>query len=101
MVIVTDFAAAAIRHLLERSNAPDNAGLRIAKAATKRSLDVRLKRSPAPGDTVLIASYGARVFLDETAAGMLDEKILDVTLGAGGRVEFFTADARQPIEPGH
>jgi iron-sulfur cluster assembly protein len=75
--------------------------LRIARAATTQSLDVRLKRAPAPGDTVVIAAYGARVFLDETAASMLDEKILDVTLGAGGRFEFFTADARQPIEPGH
>jgi Fe-S cluster assembly iron-binding protein IscA len=99
MLIVTDFAAAAIRHLLERSNAPDDAGLRISKAATRTSLKVHLKRAPAPDDTVVIANNGARVFLDEWAARLLDKKILDVTLGEGGRVEFFATRTRQPIEP--
>jgi iron-sulfur cluster assembly protein len=99
MLIVTDFAAAAIQHLLERSNAPDDAGLRIARAATRTSLKVQLKRAPSPDDTVVVAANGARVFLDEWAAGLLDQKILDVTLGAGGRVEFFATNAREPIEP--
>ena len=100
MLTVTDFAAAAIRHLLERSNAPDEAGLRIAWAPGARSLKVRLARVPAPGDTVVVAAYGARVFVDAAAAGLLGHKTLDVTIGVRGRVEFFAADARQPIEPG-
>jgi len=100
MLTVTDFAAAAIRHLLERSKAPYDAGLRLAWAPSARSLKVRLARVPAPGDKVVVAAYGARVFLDEAAAGLLGDKILDVTIGVRGRVEFFAADARQPIEPG-
>jgi iron-sulfur cluster assembly protein len=101
MLIVTDFAAAAIGHLLERSNAPDGAGLRISRAATRTSLKVHLKRGPAPDDTIVIANNGARVFLDGWASNLLDQKILDVTLGEGGRVEFFATQARQPIEPRH
>ncbi len=100
MLTVTDFAAAAIRHLIERRNAPDDAGLRIARASTALPLKVNLARAPAHEDTVVVAANGVRVFLDEAAAGLLDEKILDVTLGVGGRVEFITADAREPIEPG-
>lgn len=100
MVTITDFAAAAIRHLLERCDAPEDAGLRVARAATPQSLKVRLAREPATEDIVIVASYGARVFLDRTAARLLEGKTLDVTLGVGGRVEFFTGRARQPIEPG-
>lgn len=100
MLTVTDFAAAAIRHLLERSNAPQDAGLRIARVATTRSLKVRLAREPAPGDTIVVADDGTRVFLDRTAVRLLDGHFLDVTLGVGGRVEFFTAKAAQPVEPG-
>ena len=99
MLTVTDFAAAAIRHLLERLKAPDHAGLRIAWSPSARSLKVRLARVPAAGDTVVVAAYGARVFLDAAAIGLLGDKILDVTIGVRGRVEFFAADARQPIEP--
>jgi iron-sulfur cluster assembly protein len=99
MLTVTDFAATAIRHLIERCNAPDGAGLRIAQATTARPLKVNLAPAPAPEDTVVVAADGTRVFLDGVAASLLDDKILDITLGAGGRVEFFTADAHQPIEP--
>lgn len=100
MLSVTDFAAAAIVHLLERHHAPDRAGLRIAWAPATRSMTVRLARGPAPDDTVITARNGAHVFLDPAAAGHLDGKILDVTLGVRGRIEFFTTRAAQPIEPG-
>jgi iron-sulfur cluster assembly protein len=100
MLTVTDFAAAAIRHLLERSNASDEAGLRIARGLTTRRLRVGLVREPASGDTVIIAAAGVRVFLDESAASLLNGQILDGTLGVGGRVDFFTTEAREPAEPG-
>lgn len=100
MLTVTDFAAAAICHLIERSNVPDYTGLRIARAPATRQLKVCLVRAPAAGDTVVIAGAGARVFLDQAAASLLDGKLLDATLGVGGRVNFFAANAREPIEPG-
>jgi Fe-S cluster assembly iron-binding protein IscA len=100
VLIVSDFAAVAIRHLLEQYHVPPGAGLRIARAATTRSLKVRFASAPAPEDTVVIAADGARVFLDRAAASLLDGKVLVVTIGARGRVEFFTADAGQRVEPG-
>lgn len=100
MLAITDFAAAAIHHLLERSDAPPDAGLRIARTSPLRSLEVRLARAPAADDKVITADNGARVFLDDAAAGILRESTLDVTIGVGGHVEFFTTRARQPIEPG-
>lgn len=100
MLTITDFAAAAIHHQLERSDAPADAGLRIARTSPIRSLEVRLARAPEPGDTIVIAPNGARVFLDEAAASLLSETVLDVTIGVGGHVEFFTTKVRQPIEPG-
>jgi iron-sulfur cluster assembly protein len=95
MLNVPDFAAAAIRHLIERNNAPDGTGLRISQGSPGRPLKVSLARAPEPEDTVIVAADGARVFLDKAAASLLDDQILDVTLGVRGRVEFFTADARQ------
>jgi iron-sulfur cluster assembly protein len=100
MLVVTEFAAAAIRHLLQVCNAPDDAGLRIAGASHGGPLKARLAREPALQDTVVIAANGARVFLDRTAADLLRDKILDVTIGVHGRVEFFPTDAPQPVEPG-
>ena len=100
MLIVTDFAAAAIRHLLEGCNAPDDAGLRIARASYRGPLKTRLAREPALEDTVVIAADGARVFPDKAAAALLRNKILDVTIGVHGRVELFPADAPLPAEPG-
>ena len=100
MLTVTDFAAAAIRHLLERSNASEEAGLRIARGLARGRLKVGLARAPASGDTVVVAAAGVRVFLDESAASLLDGKMLDATLGVGGRVDFFATDAREPVEPG-
>jgi iron-sulfur cluster assembly protein len=100
MLVVTDFAAAAIRHLLEECNAPDDAGLRIARASSTGPLTARLARAPAPEDTVVIAADGARVFLDKAAAQLLGDKILDVSIGVRGRLEFFPVDSRQSVEPG-
>jgi iron-sulfur cluster assembly protein len=97
---VTDFAAAAIWHLLEGCNAPYNAGLRIAKAPTGGRPKAGLAAAPAPDDTVVVAVDGARVFLDAAATALLDGKFLYVTLGEGGCIEFCTAHAAQPIESG-
>ena len=99
MLIVTDFAAAAIRHLVERNKAPDGTGLRISQGSSGRPLKVALARAPEPGDTVIVVDR-ARLFLDATAVQLLDGQILDVSFGVRGRVEFFTAGAGQSIEPG-
>ena len=40
-----------------------------------------------PGDQV-VEQAGATVYLDESAATMLDDKVLDAAVDEGGRVEF-------------
>lgn len=100
MLHVTDFAAAAIRHVIERNKAPYGTGLRISQGTAERPLKVELAGAPELGDTVITVADGVRVFLDAAAVGLLDGQILDVSIGVRGRVDFFTADARQAIEPG-
>ena len=60
----------------------------------------RLFTLEGPSIVRRLVDEGARVFLDRAAADLLRDKILDVTIGVHGRVEFFPADAPQPAEPG-
>jgi hypothetical protein len=60
MLIVSDFAAATIRRLLERHNAPDDAGSPVAGSATTRSLKIRIARAPARDDMALTAALDRR-----------------------------------------
>ena len=46
--------------------------------------------APQPGDQVL-EEDGARVFLEETAAVTLDDKVLDAAVDEGGGVQFSIA----------
>ena len=46
-----------------------------------------LTPSPEPDDQV-VESAGARVFLEESAALALDDKVLDAQLDEGGAVRF-------------
>jgi Fe-S cluster assembly iron-binding protein IscA len=96
MLSVTDFAAAAIHHLIERARAPAEAGLRIACDSTASPLRARVAREPEPQDAVVVAAFGARVFLGEVAARLLDDKVLDVVVGVGGQVRFVATVARRP-----
>lgn len=96
MVTVSDLAAAAIHHLLERARAPEDAGLRIAFDPSACSLKVSVVWQPAPQDAVIVAAAGTRVFLDGTAAKLLDDKVLDIVLGQGGRVGFVASTASAP-----
>jgi Fe-S cluster assembly iron-binding protein IscA len=74
MLALTDSAKDALRQIVEDQQAPEGSGLRIAA----ESLAFDLATEPSAGDTILEAG-GARVFLDETAAAMLDDKVLDAT----------------------
>jgi iron-sulfur cluster assembly protein len=65
-------------------DAPDNAGLRIARTVAptgQEGLQLSVTDSPAPDDAVVEAE-GTPVFLDSEAAAMLDDKVLDATVEA-------------------
>ena len=91
MVNLTIRAATEIRNLAGRSGRPDTAGLRIT-SDSPGSLRLSLAAVPAEDDSVVDAS-GVRVFLDQRAASLLDDKTLDVATDTDGRVHF--AIARQ------
>lgn len=79
MLAITETAAQAINSLITASQMPEGAGLRIAPQQEAPSEALELSVAPAPGeeDTV-VEGGGATVFLEPTAAQVLDDKVLDV-----------------------
>jgi len=82
MLTLTDSARDVVQQMVEEQNAPQGSGLRIAAAAPtesrEASLSLDLATEPSAGDTV-VEDGGARVFLDEAAAALLDDKVLDAS----------------------
>jgi Fe-S cluster assembly iron-binding protein IscA len=87
MLAVTDNAATVIRELTGQEGVPDGAGLRIATDESAGAFRLSLAPEPQQGDQVLDAA-GARLFLDEDAAEILDDKALDAAVDAQGGVQF-------------
>ena len=88
MLTLTDSASTVVKSIVDRS--PDNAdaALRISAAepgATDLSLAVAT--SAEPNDTV-IETAGATVFVEQNAALVLDDKVLDAQIDDEGSVRF-------------
>jgi iron-sulfur cluster assembly protein len=75
MLTLSPAAVEVVDSLLHSPEVPDDAGLRIG-AAGQSQLTIEIAPEPAPGDQV-IEEGGARVFVDSTAASMLDNAQLD------------------------
>lgn len=79
MLAITETAAQAINTLVASSDLPEGAGLRIASQADEQSEGLALSVAPAPADDdTVLQGGGANVFLEPTAAQVLDEMVLDV-----------------------
>lgn len=95
MLTLTPNAAQAIRDLTATTPEPDNSGVRIASQEDgSGSLVLSLTSAPEPTDAVVEAE-GARVYLDPTAAVVLDDKALDAGADDEGAVSFLVTD--QPV----
>jgi iron-sulfur cluster assembly protein len=87
VLALTPTAADAIHAILDAPGMPESAGIRIAPqeltdngaGATTAGLEIALVEGPADGDEVVDES-GARVFLDEAIASLLDDKVLDASV---------------------
>lgn len=98
MLQLTSHATEAIEHILEGPEMPQGAGIRIAPAppATNSDspspgvLEVTVASGPDTSDEV-IDEEGARVFLEDTVAPFLDDKVLDAEVVDEG-VRFTLAD---------
>ncbi|HEY4278020.1 MAG TPA: HesB/YadR/YfhF-family protein [Conexibacter sp.] len=91
MLAITTTAADAIRGIVASPDIPAGAGLRIApqpgSEEESNRLEVTIAAMPAESDQVL-DEEGARVFLEEHAAELLDDKMLDAQID-GQQVGFF------------
>ena len=91
MLTLTENASTVVKTIVEQSEEQQEAGLRISQdAPDSPALHVIPTQAPQPGDQVLEES-GARVFLEETAAMTLDDKILDAQVDDAGGVQFTIA----------
>lgn len=82
MLALTQDATEVIEGLLAGPGVPDGAGVRIASAYptdtdTPAALQVRLAAEPGDHDEVIQES-GARVFVEDSVTGFLEDKLLDV-----------------------
>jgi iron-sulfur cluster assembly protein len=93
VLAITDNAADAIRNIVGAPDVPEGAGLRIATqpdAPSTGALEVSVAEVPAESDQVVDES-GARVFVEERAIPLLDDKLLDAQID-GTRVGFTISD---------
>jgi iron-sulfur cluster assembly protein len=91
MLTLTENATSVIKTITESPETPDGGGLRISQDDPENTdLAVTAVERPHPGDQVL-EEQGARVFLEETAAETLDDKVLDAQVDQAGGVQFSLA----------
>jgi iron-sulfur cluster assembly protein len=88
VLTLTAAAADTVRQLLAsaRASAEPHAGVRISArrlSTAERSIEIALTDQAEATDQT-IDEAGATVFLDETAAAFLDDKVLDASVEAGG-----------------
>jgi Fe-S cluster assembly iron-binding protein IscA len=84
MLALTNNASLAIEGILSADAIPEGAGVRIAPPPgvdvdTANEFQVTVAGSPAESDQV-IDDAGARVFVDESVAELLDDKLLDANV---------------------
>lgn len=89
MLTLTENASTVVKTLVDQQEEAD--GLRISQdAPDSPALHVIPSGEPQPGDQVVEQS-GAKVFLEETAALTLDDKVLDAMVDPNGGVQFSIA----------
>jgi iron-sulfur cluster assembly protein len=88
VLTLTENASTVVKTIVDQSVDAQQAGLRISQdAPDSPALHVIATEAPLPGDHVL-EEDGARVFLEETAAETLENKVLDAQLDDSGGVQF-------------
>jgi iron-sulfur cluster assembly protein len=82
MLAISENAAEAIRGLVAAPEVPDSAGLRITALPTgETSFELSVAATPAEDDQV-VEEQGAQVFLEPSAAALLEDKRLDANVEA-------------------
>ncbi|MEV6606106.1 hypothetical protein [Kutzneria sp. NPDC051319] len=93
MLTLTPTAVEVVRGLTSDDSVPDGTGLRIANQDGRLALAL----APQPDDADrVIAGDGARLFLDDSAAAYLDDKVLDANVDDQGNPTFTLASQQPP-----
>lgn len=88
MLTLTENATAIVNEITHQPGLGDHAGLRITSTESPEpAFEVTAAAQGEPGDQV-VEQGGATVYLDENAATMLDDKVLDAAVDPTGKVEF-------------
>ncbi|GHD45272.1 Fe-S cluster assembly protein HesB [Mycetocola manganoxydans] len=88
MLTLTENASTIVRTITTQTAGAEEGGLRISSPAPESTdLAVAVAPAPEPQDEVVEAS-GARIFLEENAAALLGDKILDADVDEAGAVRF-------------
>jgi Fe-S cluster assembly iron-binding protein IscA len=88
MLTLTENASTIVKDITTQPGLAETAGLRItSEESAEPTFAVSAAEAPEPGDQT-VETNGATVYLDEGAAVMLDDKVLDAAVDPEGRVEF-------------
>lgn len=91
MLTLTENATHVVKSITEQSTEAPTAGLRIStEGAEPGEMGLAAAETPQPGDQV-VEEAGARIFLEESAAMLLDDKTLDAMVDESGAVQFAVA----------
>lgn len=92
MLTLTENAASVVKEIVDRAPGVDTGGLRIDQGSSEQGgFAANVVQAPEAGDTV-VETAGARVFLEETVAEALDDKVLDARTDDTGAVMFAIGD---------
>jgi len=88
MLTLTDNATTVVKSIVARSSGVVDGGLRIEPGTTgEGDFAVAVVPSPFPGDQV-VEALGARVYLEDSVASVLDDKVLDADVNDNGSITF-------------
>ena len=93
MLALTDHAVEAVKSIVSSSDeASETGGLRMVAERTGTQANFQLSVVPLPAeDDEVIEEHGVRVFLEQEAASLLDDKVLDANVEQD-QVAFTIAD---------
>ena len=94
MLTLTDNAKTEIRNLVSHPEVPDEGGVRIA-SNPEGALTLAVASGPVDGDQV-VEDAGARVFLEQDAGALLDDKLLDAAVDPDGNLQFAIGEQAEP-----
>ncbi|MGY2703582.1 MULTISPECIES: Fe-S cluster assembly protein HesB [unclassified Nocardioides] len=91
MLTLTENASAIVNEITSQPGLAETAGLRITtEDSAETAFAVSAAQAGEPGDQV-VEQNGATVYLDASAAELLEDKVLDAAVDPSGKVEFALA----------